>query len=97
MSQDFGFGEQVRSLRTGLAGHFHFPGRESDTDPWYAAADVYALTSREDPFPSVVMEAFDARVPVIGFASAGGFEELLLRGGGLLAPGFDVDAFADGD
>jgi glycosyltransferase involved in cell wall biosynthesis len=79
---------------TGVADHFHFPGRQTDTDPWYAGADVYALTSREDPFPSVVMEAFDVHVPVVGFASAGGFEELLRRGGGRLAPAFDVVAYA---
>ncbi len=79
---------------TGVAGHFHFLGRQTDTDPWYAGADVYALTSREDPFPSVVMEAFDVHVPVVGFASAGGFEELLRRGGGRLAPAFEVDAYA---
>lgn len=43
----------------------------------YLAADAFALTSREDPLPSVVMEAFDAGLPVVGFASAGGFQALL--------------------
>lgn len=76
-------------------GHFHFVGRNSDTDDFYAGADLLALTSREDPFPSVVMESLDVAVPVVGFSGAGGFESLLARGGGALAPGFDTEAFAD--
>jgi hypothetical protein len=79
---------------SGLGGHFHFPGRDSDTDAYYAGSDLYALTSREDPFPSVVMEAFDVSLPVVGFAGAGGFESLLRRGGGRLVPAFDLDRFA---
>jgi glycosyltransferase involved in cell wall biosynthesis len=43
----------------------------------YLASDIFLLTSREDPLPSVVMEAFDAGLPVIGFEGAGGFVELL--------------------
>ncbi|MCP9917471.1 glycoside hydrolase family 99-like domain-containing protein [Cyanobium sp. ATX 6F1] len=43
----------------------------------YLSSDIFLLTSREDPLPSVVMEAFDAGLPVIGFEGAGGFVELL--------------------
>ncbi|SCX77176.1 glycosyltransferase family 4 protein [Alkaliphilus peptidifermentans] len=43
----------------------------------YAAADVFALTSREDPFPSVVLQAFNAKTPVVGFKDAGGFEDIV--------------------
>ncbi|MDE2497492.1 MAG: glycoside hydrolase family 99-like domain-containing protein [Xanthomonadaceae bacterium] len=84
------------SVRTaGLEGRFHFPGIDPDTDLYYAGADIYALTSREDPFPSVVMEALQVEVPVIGFAGAGGFADLLERGTGILVPGFDPQVFAD--
>jgi glycosyltransferase involved in cell wall biosynthesis len=80
--------------RSGFAGRFHFVGRDPDTDMYYAGADLYALTSREDPYPSVVMEAFDAGLPVVGFRGAGGFDALIERlGGGLVAMG-DSDAFA---
>lgn len=41
------------------------------------ASDIFLLTSREDPLPSVVMHAFDAGLPVIGFKDAGGFSEIL--------------------
>lgn len=46
---------------------------------YYLSSDIFLLTSREDPLPSVVMEAFDAGLPVIGFDGAGGFVEILDR------------------
>lgn len=79
---------------TGHAERFHFVGRQSDTDAYYAGADVYALTSREDPYPSVVMEAFDAGVPVVAFRGSGGSVALLEKLGGALAPAEDAAAFA---
>jgi glycosyltransferase involved in cell wall biosynthesis len=85
--------ESVRAA--GLEDRFHFPGIDSDTDLYFAGSDIYALTSREDPFPSVVMEALQAEIPVIGFADAGGFVELLKRGTGVLVPAFDLQAFGN--
>ncbi len=72
----------------------HLAGRRDDTDLFYAGADILALTSREDPFPSVVLEAMDAGLPVVGFEDAGGCEELLREGAGVLAPFEDTGAFA---
>ncbi|MBK9020721.1 MAG: glycosyltransferase [Sulfuritalea sp.] len=37
----------------------------------YGGADVFALTSREDPFPSVALEAMDASLPVVAFEGSG--------------------------
>lgn len=88
-------GIQAAIRDAGLEGRFHFPGIDPDTDLYYAGSDVYALTSREDPFPSVVMEALEVEVPVIGFAGAGGFIDLLERGTGVVVPAFDVKAFGD--
>lgn len=78
----------------GLQTRVHFIGHTTDTDVFYAGADVYALTSREDPFPSVVMESLQVAVPVVGFAGAGGFTELLDDGCGVCVPMEDIDAFA---
>ena len=75
-------------------GRVHLAGRRDDTDLFYAGADVLALTSREDPFPSVVLEAMDAGLPVVGFEDAGGCEELLREGAGVLVPFEDTGAFA---
>jgi O-antigen biosynthesis protein len=74
---------------------FILPGRLSDTDAFYAGADVYALTSREDPFPSVVLESLEVSVPVVGFEGTGGCCELIRDSSGLLVDAFDVAAYAD--
>jgi glycosyltransferase involved in cell wall biosynthesis len=71
-----------------------FPDIQKDTNPFYMGADVYALTSREDPFPSVILEAFDASLPVVGFNGAGGFTELAADGALQLVPFEDHKAMA---
>lgn len=95
----------------GLSGRFHFIGPLDDLDDAYAAADVYALVSREDPFPSVALEAWSVGVPVVAFAGTGGIADLIAaqaadhreatRGGGdadpHAAPRIDADADADAD
>ena len=77
-----------------LSSHFIFPGRREYTDLFYAGADVYALTSREDPFPSVVLEAMDASLPVVCFEGTGGCTELLEGGCGKIVPAFDINAYS---
>lgn len=76
-----------------LEGRFRFTGLTDHPQRYYSAADVYALTSREDPFPSVVMEALDAGLPIVGFEGCTGTEDIIKRGG-MLVPAFDTCAFA---
>ena len=78
-----------------LKDRFVFPGLQQDTDLFYGGADVFALTSREDPFPSVVLEAMDAAVPVVGFEQAGGFIALLREGCGRLVEMENATAFGE--
>ena len=73
------------------AGKLILPGRVSDTDIFYAGADVYLLTSREDPYPSTVLEALDVGLPVIGFDGVTGSTELIREHGGELVPAFDIN------
>ena len=87
--------QHARIAEAGFSARFRFIGRVDDPQRYYTAADVYALTSREDPFPSVVMEAFDAGIPIVAFKGVGGFEDLVERGGGFLVPAFDTGRFAD--
>lgn len=54
----------------------HFLPFCDDTREFYLAADVYALSSREDPFPSTALEALAAATPVIMLQGAGGIEDL---------------------
>ncbi len=53
------------------------PGFCKDPAPYFSAADVFALTSREDPFPTVVMEAIACGVPVVAFENSGAVPALL--------------------
>lgn len=46
---------------------------------YYDSCDIFLLTSREDPFPSVVLEAFNAKKPVIAFENAGGFRDIVIN------------------
>ncbi|MDP2432799.1 MAG: glycosyltransferase family 4 protein [Pseudomonadota bacterium] len=81
----------------GLNRNVHFTGVVKDPDlylRYIAAADIYLITSREDPYPSVVLDAMDVGVPVVGFENAGGFAELLEEGAGILVPYEDRDAMA---
>lgn len=69
--------------------------RVPDVNRYYAVADVLLLPSREDPYPSVVLEAMSHGLPTIAFAEATGVGELLERGCGLLVPRLDTAAMAD--
>jgi glycosyltransferase involved in cell wall biosynthesis len=62
-------------------GRFLLPGRQDKVAEWFCAADAFALTSREDPFPSVVLEALSAGVPSVAFEGSGGVPELLRDAG----------------
>lgn len=76
-------------------GRLILPGRVDDTDMFYAGADVFLLTSREDPYPSTVLEALDVGLPIIGFEGVTGSVELIKDYGGYLVPTFDVTALKD--
>ena len=77
------------------AGSFRFMGFQRDVAAWFSAADVFALTSREDPFPAVVLEALAAGLPTVAFAGSGGIPEFLARHQcGTAVPMADVDALS---
>lgn len=58
---------------------------------FYLAASVFALTSREEPFGTVVLEAMQAGTPVLAFEGAGGFVDVVHNGKtGFLVPFEDV-------
>ncbi|MFV0301311.1 MAG: glycoside hydrolase family 99-like domain-containing protein [Paracoccus sp. (in: a-proteobacteria)] len=84
--------ELARSL--GVADAMQFLGRQSDPLPYYAASDVFLLTSREDPYPSVVLEAMAAGLPCIMFGGRTGSEVLADRGLAIAVPTEDTAAMA---
>ncbi len=76
-------------------GTFHLPGHVHDAPDHLSGADAFLLTSREDPLPSVVMEALASGLPVAAFSDSGGIPGLLQRfGTGALSPLGDVASLA---
>ncbi|MCB8876652.1 glycoside hydrolase family 99-like domain-containing protein [Acidisoma silvae] len=77
-------------------GRFHLLGFRRDVEVLFSAADVFVLTSREDPFPSTVLEALSAGIPTVAFAGSGGIPELIAaHDAGQVVPRGDVAAMAD--
>lgn len=91
--------ERIRSdiERTG-ADHVHFVGSQADPFPYFALADIFALTSHEDPFPLVCQEHALLRHPIVTYRN-GGIVELLEEAGPDAATGIvehlDVGAMAE--
>ncbi len=65
-----------------------FIGHRDDFRPFFQAADVFALTSVEDPFPLVCLEAAAASMPMVIFREAGGMSAMVEP------PGEDLAGFA---
>lgn len=95
-------GVEMERLRSDVeradAHHVHFVGVKPDPMPWFAMADVFALTSREDPFPLVCLEHAAMGHPIVTYRN-GGIVELLEAAGPAAARGIvdhlDVGAMAD--
>lgn len=78
----------------GLQRQLLFIGFDREPMAYYAAASAYALPSREDPFPNVVLESAEVGVPVVAFVDATGAAEFITRQGGRLARYLDTEDFA---
>lgn len=71
---------------SGLQGRLHMLEHSHSPERFFHAADVFLLTSREDPFPCVAQEAMACRTPVICFRDATGTQEALEHGRGIVVP-----------
>lgn len=78
-----------------LAGEVTFAGPFDDPQPLYELMDVFVLTSREDPFPLVCLEAAAAGKPIVCFDGAGGTSELVESDAGFVVPYLDLGAMRD--
>ena len=78
------------------SGQFHLLGFRNDVEALFSAADVFILTSREDPFPSTVLEALSAGIPTVAFAGSGGIPDLIQsHDAGRVVPRGDLGAMAE--
>lgn len=90
---------ETDAARLGLAGSLTFVGEQTDPASWLGAFDLFCLTSREDPFPLVCLEAGSLGVPIVAFDN-GGMTELANEGPGdtqliEIIDYLDVEAMAD--
>jgi glycosyltransferase involved in cell wall biosynthesis len=61
---------------------------------WLTAADIFSLTSREEPFSVVMLEAAMNAIPILCFAKAGGGPELVENDAGFVIDDNDLPAMA---
>lgn len=67
---------QQQAQTLGLTERVVFAGGRRDAEVCYAAADVYVLPTRYDPFANTTLEALASGLPVITTSSNGGSEVL---------------------
>jgi len=87
------FEDALRAV--GLTQKVRFTGTVPQTADYLAAADVFALTSREDPYPLVCLEAAAVGKPIVSFADSGGIPEFVEEDCGFTVPHLDIMAMAD--
>jgi glycosyltransferase involved in cell wall biosynthesis len=82
-------------VELGLESNVELPGPVRNVGPELAAASMYALSSRREGFPMVLLEAMSKGLPVVSFDCPTGPREIVRSGeNGLLVPHQDVDALA---
>jgi len=77
-----------------IKGRILFIGECGDMKDFYASLDIFALTSREDPFPLVVLEAAANGLPITAFEAGGDIGAFIQDDCGLISPQGDTDHMA---
>jgi glycosyltransferase involved in cell wall biosynthesis len=79
----------------GISENIHFIDHVSDPLDYYREFDVFAMISREDPFPLVNLEAAALGKPIVCFDNAGGTPEFVEDDAGFTVPYLDISSMAD--
>jgi glycosyltransferase involved in cell wall biosynthesis len=96
-------GARIGDLRrSGLArrarrhrGRVQFIPPVDHVEPFYRSLDMFALTSRVDPFPAVMIEAAAHQLPLVAFSGSGGADDFLADAGQPLVAGWSAVAMAN--
>ena len=96
-----GEGEERKALEElaealGLRGRVYFAGFRNDTERYFEAMDVFALSSLREGLPNVVLEALAMEVPVVATRIAGVPRVIEDGRNGLLVEPGSVEGLADG-
>lgn len=78
-----------------LSENLKFLGEVINPYPHFAQAQIFLLTSREDPFPLVCLEHASLGVPVMCFDKATGMTEFVLNDAGVIIPYLDIESVVD--
>lgn len=79
----------------GLQDSVEFTGQQKDAISFYRKADLFLLTSREDPFPLVCIESAALAKPLISFDSIGGMPQFINdNDAGSVVPYMSLDLMA---
>jgi glycosyltransferase involved in cell wall biosynthesis len=79
---------------TQLSDRLRVTGLVRQPADYLAASDMFVLTSREDSFPLVCLEAAALGKPIICFAEAGGMPEFVEKDCGFIVPYLDIEGMA---
>ena len=80
--------------RAELTDSVQFLGSKTNPYDYLSAADVFLLTSREDPYPLVCLEAAALGKPILCFDRAGGMPEFVEQDCGVILPYLRSDLMA---
>lgn len=86
-------GLEARARELGIADRVRFHGRVPRASRLFRAFDVFALSSRTEGTPMVLLEAMDAGVPVVA-TRVGGVPDVTGSGTALLVPPEDPEALS---
>lgn len=79
----------------GLSESVRLTGIVPNPADYFAAADAFVLTSREDPYPLVCLEAAAVGKPIVCFERSGGMPEFVESDCGFIVPYLDLTAMAE--
>lgn len=82
------------AVDAGLADKVRFLGPRPDAEVCFAAADLYVLPTRYDPFANTTLEALASGVPAITSRQNGAFELLEEGASGSVLPALDASGLA---
>lgn len=80
-------------VEKGVQDHVRLLGRVSDMKSLYAESSIFALSSRMEGFPMVLMEAMSQGCACVAFSVGGSSDEMMSEKSGLLIPDGDASSF----
>ncbi len=83
---------EEQAARLGLGASLLLPGSSLDPRPWYAAADLYVLSSINEGLSNSLMEALSCGLPVVSTRVSGSEDIVEAADVGVLVPVGDAEA-----